>query len=143
MESKKARLDQLLDIYKAQPVGKGYLDIIVNREKYKEFVEAILSEGFTVNVISWWEYCDSLTKNNKYGMGGPQSKYYDGWFAEMGVFDDVDLKKSKEEIKNDIINIIENKVIVFGKETISFHSYDLLTPAFWLVVPKGWENIQK
>jgi hypothetical protein len=77
-------------------------------------------------------------------MGGPTSKYYDGWFAELYADSDkVKSKNSTEETKNLIIKIIENKVIRLQGETTSFLNYKYLTPAFWLDVPKDWENIQK
>ena len=142
----KAELDYLLEVYGAQPVGTGYIDVIVKRNNYKSFVEAVLSSGFVIYYISWWEYCDSLDIKPKYGRGGPQSNFYSGWFSEICAngsdLDEVDVTKSIEYMKNDIFKIVESKVFHFPNETFGYQNYKALTPAFWLVVPDDWVNIQ-
>ena len=62
-------LDKILEKYKAQPVGCGYIDIIVKREYIENFVKEIISEKFNITHIGWWEYCPTMDTKNKLGMG--------------------------------------------------------------------------
>ena len=128
------KLDRLLETHKAQPVGHGYIDIIVNRENYKSFVNDLVSNGYEIESVSWWEWCPG-DKKNDYGLGGPRSRYYDGWFSELSVpVDDIDGHIEK------VINLIETKSISFPNEIVTFKQDNWLTPAIWLNVPKEWRN---
>ncbi len=137
------RLDQILDFHKGQPVGNGYSEIIVHRDRYKPFIKDVLSGGFRIWAICWWEYCDSIEKS-KYGMGGPPSRFYPGWFSEICIGDD-DLRAqdSPETATLEITAIIENKEIRYSDGvTITFKEHSFLTPSFCLNVPDNWKNIQ-
>lgn len=137
----KKKLDSILEKHNAQPVGHGYIDIIVSRDNYRGFVSDLVSNGFKVKSISWWEWCPE-NKRNEYGMGGPQSDYYNGWFAELGDIDDLNLSMelANDKVICEIINRIEEKTISFPKETITFELNKWLTPAIWLDVPDDWRN---
>jgi hypothetical protein len=56
-------------------------------------------------------------KENEYGLGGPESIHYDGWFSEIPVnIDDIILNKEMDAFRliEQIINTIEAKAnIVF------------------------------
>lgn len=67
-------------MHKAQPVGHGYIVIIVSREKYCSFIRDLIENGFTIRSISWWEWCPN-GKANEYGLDGPESNFYKGWSA--------------------------------------------------------------
>jgi hypothetical protein len=75
----KIKLDEIIEKHKAQPVGHGYIDIIVIRDNYKDFISDLVNNGFTIESISWWEWCSEGNKN-EFGLGGPKSHYYNGWF---------------------------------------------------------------
>ncbi len=130
----KESLNTLLVKHRAQPVGSGYIDIIVMRENHRAFVEDILLAGFKISCISWWEYVDELDSSSKLGMGGPRSDYYSGWFSEITV--DVDEIVSSKNVQLDmeqILEIIENKKLQFpDMPMITFKDFHPLTPAFWL-----------
>ncbi|MES1181372.1 MAG: hypothetical protein ABUL44_01115, partial [Flavobacterium sp.] len=131
-----------IEKHKAQPVGHGYIDIIVSRDNYKDFIAELVTNGFTIRGISWWEWCPEK-KENEYGLGGPRSQFYNGWFSELSIdVDDIDLK---DEMKSEgmlgaIINRIESKTISFPTEKVTFGSHNWLTPAIWLNVPDAWRN---
>lgn len=134
----KEKLDEIIEKHKAQPVGNGYIDIIVSRDNYKNFVSDLVNNGFTVESISWWEWCPGK-KGNEYGLGGPKSQFYDGWFSELSIdLDDIklDYEKKSENIIEDIINRIETKTIFFPNETLTFKQNNWLTAAIWLDVPE-------
>lgn len=138
----KSNLDEIIEKYKAQPVGHGYIDILVSRDNYKDFVVDIVKNGFKIESISWWEWCFA-DRECKYGLGGPESIFYKGWFSELSISIDnlklSDYMNKKEKIK-EIINLIETKVISFQNEKVTFKTNNWLTPAIWLDVPKEWRN---
>ncbi len=105
----KKDLDHVLELHKAQPVGSGYIDVIVKQENVNQFVESLVSNGVQISTVTWWEYTDSLSKKPKYGMGGPKSNFYDGWFFEI-CFGDDEINTNK---KDEILKIIQNKGIHF------------------------------
>jgi len=138
----KEKLDTILEMYKAQPVGNGYIDIIVPREHYELFISSLVENGFIIKSISWWEWCENEKENN-YGLGGPESNYYDGWFSELPVdIDDIEIDSTfkNEEIIEKIKNLIETKTISYPGEIITFKQNNWLTPAIWLDVPDDWRN---
>jgi hypothetical protein len=138
----KNNLDKILDLHKAQPVGHGYIDIIVSRENFKSFVRDLIDNDFTIKGISWWEWCPN-GKECEYGLGGPESNFYKGWFSELPI--DVDDIKTFETLKKDdliekIFNLIEKKSICYPNEVVTFKLNSWLTPALWLDVPNDWRN---
>jgi len=140
-DGSKEILDDLLDKYKAQPVGSGYIDIIVSRENYQAFAKAILESGFVIEAISWWEYLEDMDQPNTYGMGGPASKFYDGWFAETCT--KIDEVPSSTDVLNQIIELVEGKELgEYEGHLVSFKNTNSLTPAFWLKVDESWKNRQ-
>ncbi len=142
---RKELLDKLLQDYKAQPVGNGYIDIIVMRDNYNSLAEKLLSSGFEISAISWWEYLDDVNKPNTYGMGGPISKYYSGWFSETCTdLDELSNLNDPNKKLEKLIKTIENKVLgKYGKTIVSYKNSPSLTPAFWLEVDKEWTNVQQ
>ncbi len=137
----KGHLDRILEKHKAQPVGSGYVDIIVWRDNYQNLVQALVENGFEIESISWWEWCEKENEC-KYGLGGPKSEYYDGWFAELATeVDDLKLSdKEPQETIQKILNFIESKTIGFSDEKVWFQKSKWLTPAIWLNVPDDWKN---
>ena len=137
---KKAVLDALLEKYKAQPVGWGYIDIIVVRENVRPLVEALVKNGYEINGISWWEYIENEDSPNIYGMGGPKSRFYSGWFGEVGCdLKEVPIIKDQAEKISFIIEFVENYIL---HDDISYKNTPSLTPALWLDVDDSWRNIQ-
>ena len=138
----KNRLDILLELHKAQPIGYGYIDIIVLRENYVQFINDLIQNGYLIKSISWWEWCPQ-GKECEYGLGGPKSIFHDGWFSELPV--DIDDIKIDTNLKNEdefekIKYLIENKTIKYPKEIMTFKQNNWLTPAIWLDVPNDWRN---
>ena len=140
-------LDKILEKYKAQPVGCGYIDIIVKREYIENFVKEIISEKFNITHIGWWEYCPTMDTKNKLGMGGTSSIFFDGWFSEIGfveeawnVYCKINFIGSENEKIKKILNHIKNFNIGEGENFISFEKTDALAPSFWLDVPEDWCN---
>jgi hypothetical protein len=138
----KNTLDDILEKQKAQPVGHGYIDIIISRDNYKGFISDLVTNDFKIKSISWWEWC-SDKKENEHGLGGPESIFYKGWFSEIPVDID-DLNFSTDTTKEDIIKVIIEKIgtkaMSFSDEKVTFKESNWLTPAIWLDVPDDWRN---
>jgi hypothetical protein len=141
---RKAVLDHLLLRYKAQPVGSGYIDVIVMRENYKSFAKELIKVGFDIDAVSWWEYIDDTEKPNSYGYGGPRSHFYPGWFAETCTdTDEIPNVETPEGKLAAVIDVVENKVLgEYGKNIITYKTCPSLTPAFWLKVDEEWKHVQ-
>lgn len=97
----KSKLDNILEKHKSQPVGNGYIDIIVSRDNYKSLISDLVVNGFNINGISWWEWCED-NNEEEYGLGGPVSIFYQGWFSELPI--DFDSLTFSENMTN------ENKI---------------------------------
>lgn len=141
---RKTILDDSLASYKAQAVGCGYIDIIVRRENYKAFAIALIENGFEIEAISWWEYLDKTGMSTTYGIGGPRSRFYEGWFAEtVPSIDEIPSCESLTEMLAVIIEIVENKVLgEFDGHLIGYANTSSITPAFGLRGIKDWKNVQ-
>ena len=138
----KITLDDILEKHKAQPVGHGYIDIIVSRGNYQDFIADIVTNGFLIKSVSWWEWCADKSES-EYGLGGPESVFYNGWFSEIPVdVDDFNFSTdtTSEKIISTILNKIDTKIISFSDETVVFNKSNSLTPAIWLDVPDTWRN---
>jgi hypothetical protein len=138
----KRTLDDILEKQKAQPVGHGYIDIIVSRNNYKDFVADLITNDFKIKSVSWWEW-RADKKEDEYGLGGPESIFYNGSFSEIPVdVDDFNIttETTKENTINEIIEKIESKIISFSDEKVKFSESTWLTPAIWLDVPDDWRN---
>ncbi|HEX2696702.1 MAG TPA: hypothetical protein VHM28_03280 [Anaerolineales bacterium] len=130
-------LDNILALYKAQPVGNGYIDIIVKRENARQLIENLILNGIRINRITWWEYVDANAKSTNHGYGGPKSRYYGGWFSEIGFSDD----EIDTNIVEEIMKVIRTKEIAFhGREKVNYEQEEWLTPALWLDVPDEWKS---
>ena len=132
-EMKKIDLDNLIKQNKVQPVGRGYIDCIVTFDNVFEFLNGLSGIGIKVYGVTWW--CHSKERNSgcPHGMGGPLSKYHDGWFSEMWFemlrFDNNNQVASYLESTND-----ETMHEWFEKRLECF------VPALWLDVPDDWRN---
>ncbi len=138
----KSTLDNILEKHKAQPVGRGYIDIIVSRDNYKDFIFDLVTSGYKIDSVSWWEWCEDKNES-RYGLGGPESVFYRGWFSEIPVrVDDFSFSAdtTKENIVQEILTKIESKSISFSDETVTFKASNWLTPAIWLNVADDWRN---
>jgi hypothetical protein len=135
------KLDRIMDIHGAEPVGNGYAEIIVPRNRCRAFVKDVLSDGFRITGITWHEQCDSIGQS-KYGMAVYHSRLSEVVFSEIPIGDDdVISLGNTEETHRGIMDIIENKEIRFSdRERITFKDHQFLIPGFWLDIPFDWKN---
>lgn len=143
--------------YKVEPVGYGYIDCIIMKDKLDEFIKEVSTLGVLIIYASWWCYVDPYESNHTgcpHGMGGPESIYYEGWFSELqNDFYELDEK------------IIDNVVASYDKQMVyalnmksldgikrmleipfKYTPYEYIkdnkcvNPGLWLLVPDDWKR---
>lgn len=150
-EKYQRKLDLIILEKKGQIVGDGYLDIIVDRNNYEKFIDALTKEEILIEGITWWLYCDNTLLKTDYGYGGPKSWYFSGWFSELcNEFDEINVEKIRTRNANNYVEIInkEYKTLIKNKKTqkysdgkhLSFIENKELMPGFWILVPNEWKN---
>jgi len=150
------KLEILLQKYKVQPVGNGYIDCIIMKENLEEFVEELTTLGIVISDVTWWCYVnpDDIDTGCPHGMGGPRSKHYKGWFSELQN----KMYEVEEEIINTILesynkglikltnistidginNLLREPFRYTPKEYIKGNK--CVMPALWLLVPDDWRR---
>lgn len=150
-------LEKLMRLYKVEPVGNGFIDCIVMKNKLEEFIIEVSNLGLLVAAASWWCYVNSNESEHTgcpHGMGGPCSTYYGGWLSELqndiyeldeGIIKDILALYNKQSIYtaniktlNKIKSILEIPFRYTPTEYID--SNKCVNPGLWLLVPNNWKN---
>ena len=134
-------LDSVLLKYKAQPVGWGYRDIIVKKEFVENFIKEILSEGFNIDAIGWWEYCKTMDTKNQSGMGGPKSIFFDGWFSEIGFVGGFACRLTLSGNVTEKYKMVMEHILSMKLGGLTFDNSEILVPSFDIDVPDDWRNL--
>ena len=74
-----------LEALQIQPVGEGLIDLICPPEHINAFIDFCEADGVPIRGFTWW--CHVTEGHAPCGMGGPRSRYYDGWFSEIPMED--------------------------------------------------------
>lgn len=80
------KLEILLTSYKVEPVGNGYIDCIIMKDKLNDFIKEVSELEILITDVNWWCYVnpnEAESTGCPHGMGGPHSQYYEGWFSEL------------------------------------------------------------
>ncbi len=145
-------LDKLIVQYEGNPVGNGYIDIIVIRERYADFISSLTDNGLVVEAISWWCLASEENKESygcPHGYGGPMTKF--GWFSELSHdLDEIDdqfieqlesefTQNNIELINDNAKEIIKHKITMpYSRSKLEFQANSCLTPGIWIRVPQDW-----
>jgi hypothetical protein len=83
--SNQIAIENVLAKFMVQPVGDGYIDLIISTTKAVTFIQSVTDIPIAIEGMSWW--CNMTEENtNKYkcphGMGGPTNKFGEGFFSE-------------------------------------------------------------
>ena len=76
----------VLKKFKVQPVGNGTIDCITEWEYVRPFLDFLTKNKIVVTAVSWWFHhteSNDLNYPYPYGMGGPKSDWFEGWFSEV------------------------------------------------------------
>ena len=142
-------LDRMLETFAVQPVGTGYIDIIVPLPKYEQFLAALTTLGIAAHAVTLW--CTASETNKQiygcpHGMGGP---VHNGvWFSEICERDPFDVQDHGIGIEQSHLD-----PFALAQEcnslTLAFVSNGIkdrpeyspcLAPGFWLAVPDSWQS---
>ncbi|MCL2637960.1 MAG: hypothetical protein FWD48_06260 [Oscillospiraceae bacterium] len=122
----KDNLDDLIEKYKVQPIGHGYIDCIISLDNVFNFINDLSKMKFNVYGLTWWCHCKDENSDCPHGMGGSKSKFYQGWFSEMQLplikFED------NEQVKTYIKTPNDDRIL------------KCFVPALWIDVPDYWRN---
>ena len=145
----KDEIDRALDLFGAQPVGSGYIDIIVSPSKAQQFLATLTRLGIAAHVVTLWCEASDINKQRygcPHGMGGP---VHNGvWFSEM-------CEPDPFNVEDHGIDMAQSELDPFAlaqecnSQTLAFVSSGIksrpeyspcLAPGFWLAVPKDWQS---
>ncbi|MGB7605358.1 MAG: hypothetical protein WBL93_07750 [Lutisporaceae bacterium] len=145
------KIELLLQKYRVQPVGTGYIDLILTNDIFENFVHELTAINVIISNVSWWCHCTKISEKElgcPHGMGGPISKYCGGWFSETQIpmfevgfkqnLNELDMDFISDEVKqinSDFIKYIKNDFVK------SIHYSKCLMPGLWLYVPDEWNRI--
>lgn len=111
--------EEIFNKLRIQPVGNGLIDLICPFESIQAFVKECEERNILIKGFTWW--CHVTEDHKPCGMGGPQSKYFYGWFSEIPMEDLVRFNNN-----NEYLNYLKN---VWPTEKEYHKCY---WPAFWL-----------
>jgi hypothetical protein len=144
-------IEGLLEKYEIQPVGTGYIDLILERGKTAHLVQELARLPVAVHYIAWWCHCtpeSKLSLGCPHGAGGPPNRLGLGWYSECIGYPDFDV--TEHGIQEEDVAIEPQALADQCRELIckyfanvlpneSFYS-PCLHPGLWLHVPEGWER---
>jgi hypothetical protein len=144
-------IETLLEKHQAQPVGNGYIDLILKKENSLNLISELTNLSVAVYSLTWWCHFTLETASLlgcPHGYGGPQDKYGEGMFSECVHYPAFDVFELPEPIHENsmtpelfvekcnalAINYIQNIL-----PTERFYS-PCLYPGLWLRVPDDWKR---
>lgn len=141
-ETVQKNLDRLIDEFDGIPVGNGYIDIIILRERYVDFINRLTELHLAIECISWW--CHATDENIgkfgcPHGFGGPMTQF--GWFSEMCEYHDIDkdaIGHLENEYTSESVRRINEMAAKMIMDNLAFQKRICLTPGFWIRVPDDW-----
>jgi len=144
-------IEKLLEKYRVQPVGNGFIDLIIDCAGSLQLIDEFAGQAVAVERVTWWCHCTPQSKlawGCPHGMGGPTNEFGEGYFAECTGYPDFVLAKqpdrpdeltlhpaafagqSAQLTKNYIQNVLPQA---------AFYT-PCLHPGLWLQVPADWKR---
>ncbi len=144
-------IDDLLCQYDVQPVGNGYIDLILDCGRSLQLMDEFSKKAVAVERVSWWCHTtpeSALKYGCPHGLGGPLNKFGEGHFSECPQYPEfvvaehqspvneysldplIYAEKCNALVANYINNVLPNE---------SFYS-PCLYPGLWLNVPFNWKR---
>ena len=150
-EQFRAVIDDLLKEFKVQPVGDGYIDLIVGRDRSLQLIDELAKQAIAIQSLTWWCLCTPESKIQlgcPHGMGGPINEFGEGWFSEcIGIPDFVvaEQRSSIDEVTmGPGIFASECSILVAGYINNVLPNEGFYSPCLhlglWLHVPDDWRR---
>jgi hypothetical protein len=146
-----ADIERILEKYRAQPVGSGYIDLILNCDDATKLIDELASLNIAVQRLTWWCHCtpeSELKLGCPHGYGGPRNRLGIGWFSECVNYSDFVLTEQGARFDdssiepNELADACKQLTINYLQNTLpneNFYSPCLHT-GIWLYVPKDWRR---
>jgi len=143
-------IETLLEKHQAQPVGIGYIDLILKKENALHLISELTNLSVAVYSLTWWCHFTLETASQlgcPHGYGGPSDKFGEGMFSEC-VYPDFDVFELPEPIDENSLSVEVfvdkcNTLVVDYLQNIlpteKFYS-PCLYPGLWLRVPDVWKR---
>lgn len=131
-----SRLDRLLPGFRAQPVGSGYLDILVRHDDALAFADAVPDLGDELEALTWREYLENPAVPARFPWGGPLSRWFPGCFVEIcSEWEPVPAELGLGQQRAWVHRCLATRQITAPTgEVLRFTTWPALTPGFWLKV---------
>jgi hypothetical protein len=144
-----AAIEALLEEYKVQPVGNGYIDLIIARSRVGELARELARLPVVVNTLSWWCHCTVESTKRlgcPHGYGGPENRFGEGWFSECIHYPWFDVTEHGIElheisVEPDVLAEACSRIVCdyIDHRLVSERFYsECLHPGLWLHVPDYW-----
>lgn len=144
-------IEGLLERYEVQPVGNGYIDLIVARSRASRLIEELAQLPVIVTALSWWCLVTAESQAKwgcTHGCGGPLNKFGEGRFSECNHYPDFEIvnhgialddksiatEHIAQKCSKILSDYIEHRLL-----QESFFS-ECLQPGLWLYVPDDWRR---
>lgn len=97
----KDSLEKLFASYEVQPVGNGFVDLIVSRSNALGLLDELAKLSIRAESVSWWCLCTPENQTRlgcPHGMGGPRNRFGSGWFSECVHYPIFDVSQHGEAL---------------------------------------------
>lgn len=87
-------IDKILNEFKIQKLGSGYIDLICPTENISKFIDKMNDLNIKITGFTWW--CHATSTHKACGMGGSKCKYTDGWYSEIQMNHIIEFDNNEE-----------------------------------------------
>ena len=144
-------IEGLLKKYQVQPVGNGYIDLILDNDNSLRLIDELTKLYVALEELTWWCHYTPETKLKygcPHGMGGPTNRFGDGMFSECVQYPDFVVKGlpnliDEYSVKPKIFAAECNKMIInYIKNILPLEKFysPCLYVGLWIYVPNEWKR---
>ncbi len=144
-------IESLMQKYMTQPVGDGYIDVIVLRQDAPRLLDELEQLPVAVVGASWWCLADNLLAAGcPHGYGGPLNRFGRGWFSECVQYKNFDVSEFGISLQADLSTRPHELAKMCNRALKSYLETTFLTepfyspclqPGLWLHVPDEWRRL--
>ena len=144
-------IEDLLEKYNVQPVGNGYIDLILDCESSIQLIDELAKIAVAIERLTWW--CHTTPESaSKYGcphgMGGPPNGFGEGHFSECSDYPEFVV--AEHQSPNDEYSLEPRLYAERCSEVVTYYIKNVLptesfyspclNPGLWFNVPYDWKR---
>lgn len=144
-------IERLLKEFCVQPVGDGYIDLILPLRETLELITELSRLPVVVETLTWWCNCTQESTSRlgcPHGMGGPLIRFGDGWFSECVGYPDFQVMQEGIDLQNrsikphDLASECSRVLYDYMQNRLPLESFyrECLCSGLWLHVPRDWKR---